>query len=338
MNRTPLRAMAFSLLLIVGATGLVGAASSSQKAVPKVAPKIDCVAVRGKSPIKIESRCMRLEVNGGTRTYRLYKPKEATKPLALLLALHGGGGSGSAMEIVTLGQLNRIADKQGVVVVYPDGIDRGWNDGRADRRMDQSSEAVNDVEFLRALVAHIATQVSINPNRIYATGISNGGLMSFRLACDAADLFAAIAPVAANLSVELARECKPSRMISIAMMNGTDDPMMPWLGGDIKVLGLRRGEVLSTQDSFEQWSRIGDCALPITHMERNRAADDGTSLVRHVAHECKNNSEVRLYEILGGGHTWPGGYQYLESRLVGKVSHELNASEEIWKFFAAHGR
>jgi polyhydroxybutyrate depolymerase len=73
-------------------------------------------------------------------------------------------------------------------------------------------------------------------------------------------------------------------------------------------------------------------------MERNRAADDGTSLVRHVAHECKNNSEVRLYEILGGGHTWPGGYQYLEPRLVGKVSHELNASEEIWKFFAAHGR
>jgi len=162
--------------------------------------------------------------------------------------------------------------------------------------------------------------------------------MAFRLACDAADIFAAVAPVAANLSVELARDCKPSRMISIAMINGTDDPMMPWLGGDIKIPGTRQGKVLSTQDTFEQWTRVGDCALPITHMERNRATDDETSLVRHVAHECRNNSEVRLYEILGGGHTWPSGNQHLAPRMAGKVSSELNASDEIWKFFAAHRR
>jgi polyhydroxybutyrate depolymerase len=158
------------------------------------------------------------------------------------------------------------------------------------------------------------------------------------LACDAADVFAAIAPVAANLSVELAHDCKPSRMISIAIFNGTDDPMMPWLGGDLKVPGTRQGKVISTQDTFELWARIGDCALPITHMERNRVADDNTSLVRHVAHECKNNSEVRLYEILNGGHTWPSGYQYLGQRVIGNVSREINASEEIWRFFAEQGR
>jgi polyhydroxybutyrate depolymerase len=281
---------------------------------------------------------MRLERNGETRTYRLYKSKEPHKsPLSLLVALHGGGSSGSGMEIISLGQFNRIADQFGVVVVYPDGVDRSWNDGPSGRRASIDNEGVNDVEFLRALIEHVSSQFSINPGRIYATGISNGGLMAFRLACDAADLFAAVAPVAANLSVELARDCKPSRMISIAIVNGTDDPMMPWLGGDIKLPGNHHGEVLSTQDTFEQWGRIGDCALPITHMERNRVPEDNTSLVRHVAHECRNNSEVRLYEMLGGGHTWPSGYQYLGTRTVGKVSRELNASEEIWRFFAAHG-
>ena len=162
--------------------------------------------------------------------------------------------------------------------------------------------------------------------------------MAFRLACDAADVFTAVAPVAANLSVELARDCKPSRMISIAMINGTDDPLMPWLGGDIKVLGVEHGAVLSTQESFEHWTEFGDCANSNSHMQRNTARDDGTSLVRHTARECNNRSEVRLYEIIGGGHTWPGGYSYVAPRIVGRVSQELKASEEIWSFFAERGR
>jgi polyhydroxybutyrate depolymerase len=336
VNRLALQGMTCVLLLFAG---VASAATATPKSAPKAPPKPDCVTARGKMPIKIESRCLRMEFDGQTRTYRLYKPKVSPKtPMALVLALHGGGGSGSGMEVITLGQFNRIADKHGVVIVYPDGIGRGWNDGRVDRRSQATSEDVDDVGFLRALVDRVATDYSINRKRIYATGISNGGLMSFRLACDASDVFAAVAPVAANLSVELSRECKPSRMISIAMINGTEDPMMPWLGGEIKVLGTRHGEVLSTQDTFEFWNRIGDCALPITHMERDRVSDDGTSLVRHVAHECTDYSEVRLYEILGGGHTWPDGNPYLGKLIVGRVSHELNASEEIWSFFSEHTR
>jgi polyhydroxybutyrate depolymerase len=175
--------------------------------------------------------------------------------------------------------------------------------------------------------------------------------MSFRLACDASDLFTAIAPVAANFSVELAAECQPARMIPIAIINGTDDPMMPWLGGEIKVIGVRRGEVLSAQDSFERWASIGDCALPNTHMQFDRdarqkttsmsptkSAPKATTVIRHVARDCTNFSELRLYEIIGGGHTWPGGHQYQGERIVGRVSHELNASDEIWKFFARFER
>jgi polyhydroxybutyrate depolymerase len=333
--------VAFAFACYLPLFAMTASAATTNPAAKPVAKPIDCVTAPGKSPIKLESRCMRLPYDGKMRTFRLYKPKVSPKgAMPLLLVLHGGGGSGSNMEALTLAQFNRIADMYGVVVAYPDGVGGGWNDGRSTTRIQAIKEGVDDVGFIRALVAHIAAQTPINHKRVYATGISNGGLMSFRLACDASDLFTAVAPVAANLSVELATECKPARMIPLAIMNGTDDPMMPWLGGDIRVLGTRRGEVLSAQDTFERWASIGDCALPNTHMKFDRDAkktktnslDQGT-VITHVARDCTNFSELRLYEIIGGGHTWPGGYQYLSERIVGRVSHELNASNEIWKFF-----
>ena len=306
------------------------AACAAQSANSKA---IQCMSMRGRSTVKIESRCMNMQFEGETRTYRIYKSKASHKSTApVLLVLHGGGGSGSSMEGLTLGQFNRIADKHGVIVVYPDGVGRSWNDGRSDLKTKAVREGIDDVGFLRALVAHIAEHEAVNSNRIYATGISNGGLMSYRLACDAADFVAAVAPVAANLSVELAAECRPSRMAPIAIIEGTDDPLMPWVGGEIKVLWSRHGQVLSAQESFERWIKLGDCALPITHAAHDRIANDGTSVIRHVARECTDGAEVRLYEILGGGHTWPSGSPYLGARIVGKVSHELNASEEIWSF------
>lgn len=321
-----------SQLLSALAIGLLAIATFCGCALAK---EPDCVSARGRSAYKIESKCMRLPYDNQVRTFRIYVPTTpAKKPLPLLLALHGGGGSGSAMEALTLGQFNRLGDKHGFVVLYPDGIERGWNDGRSDLKTKAAQDDIDDVGFLRALVTHVSDRYSINKRRVYATGISNGGLMSYRLACDSADVFAAIAPVAANLAVELANECRPARGISVAIFNGTDDPIMPWTGGDIKVLWSRRGTVLSTQATFERWLKLNDCALPSTHMPINRIADDSTSLVKHDARDCSDGSEVQLYEILGGGHTWPGGNQYLAERIVGKVSRELNASETIWKFFS----
>jgi polyhydroxybutyrate depolymerase len=306
---------------------------------PSRADEPDCVSVRGRSSYKVESRCMSLQQGGVTRTYRLYVPKSLNaagqidkQPSPLLLVLHGGGGSGGAMEGLALGQFNRIADRHGVIVAYPDGIGRGWNDGRSDLKAKAVKENVDDVGFLRALVAHIGTLYPVDHKRIYATGISNGGLMSFRLACDAPDMVAAVAPVAANLSVELAANCRPSRMPALAIINGTADPLVPWTGGDIKVLWTRRGKVLSAPETFERWVRMGQCAPASTEPPREPQGADGTSVIRHIARECRDGSEVRLYEITGGGHTWPSGQPYLGEGMVGKVSHALNASEEIWSF------
>jgi polyhydroxybutyrate depolymerase len=242
------------------------------------------------------------------------------------------------MEQMTLGQFNRLADQHRILVAYPDGVDRGWNDGRSDLKTTAVKEGVDDIGFLRAVVNDIEKQHPIDRARIYATGISNGGLMSYRLACDAADLVSAIATVAANLSVDLSRECRPARSVPVAIINGTDDPMMPWLGGDIEVLLSRRGVVLSSQETFEYWAKRGDCALPNTHMQFRDKSAKGTTVIRHVARDCIDGTEVRLYEIVGGGHTWPSGYQYLGERIVGKTSRELKASSEIWSFFARNRR
>jgi polyhydroxybutyrate depolymerase len=170
---------------------------------------------------------------------------------------------------------------------------------------------------------------------VYVTGISNGGLMSYRIACDAADIFAAAAPVAANMSTDIAPGCKPARPISVAIMNGTEDPIMPWGGGPVKVLWFKRGNVLSTSATQARWVELDHCGAAQTDATVDAANDDGTALVKHTSH-CIGMTEVDLFEIRGGGHTWPMGEPYLGERLVGRVSHELDANEAIWEFFARH--
>jgi polyhydroxybutyrate depolymerase len=325
------------LVVLVGIAAVLSV--PAPQAYGKEAKPVQCLSARGRSPHKTESLCMRLELNGATRTYRLYKPrvpaapknaKPKVTPMPVLLVLHGNGGSGSTMEQMTLGQLNRIADKRSVIVVYPDGIDRNWNV--------IDTDGVDDIAFLRAVVDDVEKRQPVtrpvDRQRIYATGFSTGGLMAHRLACDAADFVTAVAPVAANFPVELARRCRPSRTVPISAFNGADDPLMPWLGGEIEVAANRRSTVLSAQETFERWAQLGDCALPNTHMQFRDKSAKGTAVIRHVARDCIEGTEVRLYEIVGGGHSWPSGYQYLSERVAGKVSRDLNASTTIWEFLA----
>lgn len=272
-----------------------------------------------------------LQVGGRERTFHLYVPATTSAPMPLLLVLHGGGGNGQNMESLTKSGFNRIADRDHVLVAYPDGIGKGWNDGRSDLKSQAVKDNVDDVGFLRALVEELSHRYRVDRSRVYATGISNGGLMSYRLACDASDVFAAVAPVAATISRELAPECKPAKPVAISMMSGTEDPIMPWAGGPIKVLWMRRGDVTSVDDTFHEWLELDDCARPRIEPVIDRDTNDGTAIVLHVA-QCKHGVEVRLYEVRGGGHTWPQGVPYLGPRIVGRVSQEIDANEEIWAF------
>jgi polyhydroxybutyrate depolymerase len=258
----------------------------------------------------------------GGRHYEQFVPSD-TPNLPLVIALHGGRGNGRQME--KFSKLDEIAAREGFVVVYPDGVGHQWNDGRA-----EISTGQNDVAFISALIDEMIAKHHIDPKRVYVTGISNGGMMSYRLACDLADRIVAIAPVAGNIPA--IPPCNPSRAVSVLAINGTMDPLVPYDGGQVL---KTRGAVLGAPVSVARFAAADGCSAPVTTDEADVDASDG-STTRRTAYACPGKLGVELLSIIGGGHTWPGGSQYLPKAFIGTVSRDFDASERIWKFFVDH--
>jgi polyhydroxybutyrate depolymerase len=280
-----------------------------------------------------------LKFGGERRRYVVYVPRslDKSKPAMLVLVLHGGGGTPAAMEqTLTRRGFDQWAERDGAIVVYPQGIDRQWNDGRGEA---VGNSEVDDVGFFRALVEKLEQEFNIDRKRIFATGISNGGIMSLRLGSELADIFAAIAPVTANMPVNIYNTAKPVQPVSMLLMNGTADPLVPYAGGNVTgPLGRSdRGKVVSTENTVAFWVKHNHCAQE-PKVVKQAMAENGTQVERLTYSKGKGNTEVVLYKIHNGGHTWPGGPQYLPERVVGKVCHELEATEVIWQFFRTHGR
>jgi polyhydroxybutyrate depolymerase len=276
---------------------------------------------------------------GLERTYRIRIPSsyDKTTPLPLLIALHGGGGSGEKMEELTLRGFNRLSDKESFIVVYPDGIEKHWNDGRENVSYRAHREKIDDVGFISALIDHLAKQSNIDIKRVYVTGISNGAMMSFRLACELSEKITAIAPVSGAMPKDLV--CSPSRSVSVLVISNKEDPMVPWEGGEIRLGRQRFGGVLSVDESVRLWVHHNQCSSsPVNTLEPDRDPKDGTRVRREEYGQGKGGTEVILYAIEGGGHTWPGGHQYLPAWIIGKTSRDVDANEVIWSFFKKHAR
>lgn len=275
---------------------------------------------------------------GVQRHYLLYEPEAiAGTPgrRPMVLALHGGGGTALGMVRLTRGRFNQLADEHGFYVVYPQGLGKSWNDGRSDPISYAHEKRIDDVGFLVALIERIESDYSIDASRVFATGISNGGLMSFRLGCDLPGRIRAIAPVTASIPASIADACRRTSGVGLVLFNGTADPLVPYDGGQIRAFGKDRGEVLSTSETIRIWVERNSCADLPEQRELADRSDDGTR-VRTVAYRhCRSGAQVLLYRIDGGGHTWPGGRQYLGKWLIGRTSRDIDAGDEIWKFFSA---
>ncbi len=210
--------------------------------------------------------CRSIDFDGLTRTFRLYVPgPDAPRPLALVFVLHGGGGTGIGMARMTGDAFHGLAERGGAIIVYPDGVDRQWNDGRRDFNTRAHSEDIDDVGFISRLIDRIAEEHALDLDRVYATGISNGGMMSFRLGCGLSQRLAAIAPVVANMPVDLMRDCAPARPVSVLVTNGTEDPLIPFEGGHVVSPRRSRGLVTSADDSLAFWARHNGCWLFAKH-------------------------------------------------------------------------
>ena len=267
-------------------------------------------------------------VSGGlTRTYLLHVPSryERAQPAPLLLALHGRLGDGAGMA--TLTHLNQVSDQYGFLVAYPDGYQRSWADGRGVSNADKAG--VDDVVFLSALIDTLSQTYTIDQRRIYVTGISNGGFMTQRLGCDLANRIAAIAVDAATFPVNLAAHCAPAHPLPVLLFNGTSDPLVPYQGG---VVAGERGDVLSAPQTAAKWAALAHCAPTPASASVSTTVSDGTAVSYATYSGCAGGVAVEFYTITGGGHTWPGGTQYLPVSVVGRATSNLGASQTLWQF------
>lgn len=269
-----------------------------------------------------------LKVGDIARSYLLHVPQSYNKSKAvpLVLVFHGGGSQPQQMEDYT--GFSDLSEREGFIVVYPEGIDKHWNDGR------EKAPRVDDVEFVRSIIREVEQTFNVNPKQIYATGISNGGMFSQRLACELSGTIAAIASVAATMPETLSTICKPSRPISVLMIHGTDDPLIPYNGGRLARVTLG-GNVLSAPDVIKFWAMHNKCAPPTGVELPDRDPNDGTRARRESYGKCAHDVQVELVTIAGGGHTLPGGRQYLSELLVGRTSKDVDGTEFIWSFLKA---
>jgi polyhydroxybutyrate depolymerase len=285
-----------------------------------------CLARGRRAPS--DDRQEHLSIGGTDRTYFLHIPEGLAggKTAPLVLVFHGGGGHAATMPGFT--HFDDLADREGFLVAYPEGINKHWSDTRG-------LSPADDVGFIRTLIAELERSHHADPKRIYATGISNGGFFSQRLACDLTDKLAAVASVAATMPETLVPVCKPSVAISVMFIQGDNDPLVHIEGGAI---ARTHGRNVSLAEASSFWRKWNQTSSKPDTQEIPDGAHDGTSVRRETYRGGKQGVEVVVYTVEGGGHTWPGGPQYLPAFLVGKASHNLDATAVIWEFFRKQQR
>lgn len=273
-----------------------------------------------------------LDHGGVTRSYLLYIPSsyEEDKPSPLLIVLHGRPSNAQRMADLT--GFNSRAEKNGFLVVYPQGIDQHWNYLHG---ISGFKEHPDDSGFLLKVVDVVTENYSIDESRIYVTGISNGGFMAQRLACYAPGRFAGFASVAAGGYGAMPVECKTGSPVNMLYIHGTADQKVPWKGLGIQdESGNRQLVTMSITDSLKFWSSRNHCGAEVTTSEiLPRGQSPGTHVKVLATSECSSGAEVVLYAIVGGGHNWPGTPGIIPASAAGRVNLDIHASDVIWSFF-----
>ena len=253
----------------------------------------------------------------------------------LVIVLHGGLGDDDDTVTLSFGKLNDLAVEDGFLVVYPQGVGGHWNDGRDVQAFVAQRERVNDVGFLAALIDELVEKRSVEPEAVFIVGVSDGAMMAHRFACERTSEIRAFTAVIGAMPYSLAR--RRSRCgkepLSVLMINGTEDPIVPPDGGVVEFDGQKLGRVLSTQRTFAFWKRQGACVGEDVSLIPDFVPQDGTRIRRTKATGCREAVKVELFEVQGAGHTWPSGWQYLPESLVGRTSRDIDASIAAWRFF-----
>lgn len=294
---------------------LIAACGSSSESVASTRPSLGCSD--GDLDSSVEH--LDLEFDGVTRSYELHIPSsyDGRSPLPLVLNFHGFTSTGTQQRGYT--RMDETADSEGFVVAYPNGLQHSWNAGVCCG--DASMNEVDDVGFTRAIIEDLGARGCFDLSRVYATGMSNGGFMSHRLACEASDLIAAIAPVSGVLGLP-PDDCNPPRPVPLIHFHGTDDFLVPFEGG-----GLAGS--IPVPASMDFWIEHDACSgeAEVTFSEGMVTCETWD--------QCADDASVTLCTVEDGGHCWPGEpCARIEGVDLGNATMDINANDAMWSLFS----
>jgi polyhydroxybutyrate depolymerase len=280
-----------------------------------------------------------INVGDRLRRYRVYVPKsyDDKKATPVVVTFHGGGGSPESM--IRLTGMNTKADEAGFIVVYPFGSGRlenallSFNGGDCCGYAMQRK--IDDVAFTRDLLDDLATVANVDHHRVFATGLSNGGIMAHYVASELSDRIAAVAPVGGPLMMPSPNAKRP---VSVMHFHGTADEFAPFGGGKGKGSPIapanQRPEFRSVEHTIKSWVKLNGCNAEPNIEPLPDKANDGMRATRKTWSGGKDSSEVVLIEIEGGGHTWPGQKPIVA--MLGPSTMDISANDLMWEFFQKH--
>ncbi len=294
-----------------------------------VGPALRCV-LPAEGPVRPGWSARSVPSGGRDRCYYLFVPSEYDPdvPVPLVLSFHGFLSNPESHALIT--GWHELAEQEGFLAVYPQATQfpHRWNAGA-----DWGDQGIDDVQFTLDLIADLSSSAALDHSRIYVNGFSNGGGMTVALGCDAADQIAAMGTVAGAV-VGIA-DCAPSRPVPLMAFHGTADPIVPYTGGDLPRHAIRKGATVigvpnyfvGAQEWVTGWAEGNGCQ-PAPEIMPPQGDVRGK-----IYTGCDENADVILYTIEDGGHTWPGGWPI---PAVGKTSTDIDATEEMWRFFQTH--
>lgn len=271
------------------------------------------------------------------RKFMVHFPPNFTTATQRALVLNLHGGSGNMVNAQGFSMLNPVSDLNNFIVAWPQGYGIAppgfsWADGR-NTSADQAG--IDDIGFIDKLIDTLITRYNVDTNRIYICGFSNGGFMVQRLACQLPDRFAAMASLGSSMDTVLYQNCNPSKPIPMAFFNGTADPAMPYEGGPMQ--NPQVIPVVPVDTTVRFWVSHNKCQTitPVFNFPDTFTTDNSTAEL-YTFTNCDCNSDVKFYKLINGGHTWPGVYVASQASVLGNTNRDINASDELWKFFNAH--
>jgi polyhydroxybutyrate depolymerase len=257
-----------------------------------------------------------ITVGDGPRVYHLHiPPGRGRRPLPLVINLHGLGSN--ALEQEHLTGMAAVADREGFCVLSPEGVGAGQSFNAGMCCGEALRRGVDDVAYIRAALVDAAKVVPVDAKRVYATGMSNGGFMAHRLACELSDRIAAVAPVAGLLGLS---ECHLTHPVSVLQFHGTADSLVQYGGGGLATFP-------SVDAVLGAWAERDGCKSK--RAEFQKVGD--VTCERYA--DCPRGVDVELCRVEGGGHTWPGG---LAVSRLGRTTTAISATETMWRFFREH--